>query len=83
MLARDSRFPAYVRQSILMTLWLVWLIRWRTRAEPINPAPPVIKNVRLFMLMCDHLGKLRGVILTASEGGFIITVGGLDGLLDN
>src|ERR1700732_1100062 len=47
MSARLSGLPAYVRLSKFMTLMSrVVFNRWRTKFEPINPAPPVIKTFK-------------------------------------
>lgn len=41
--ARDSRFPAYVSLSKISTQCGVVWISLRTTAEPMNPAPPVMR----------------------------------------
>src|SRR6185503_11528107 len=47
--SRLSRFPAYVNKSRLLTSHSgMTSSSMRTKAEPINPAPPVTRNLRIF-----------------------------------
>src|SRR5215218_6764911 len=47
--SRLSRFPAYVNKSRLLTSHSgISSSSMRTKAEPINPAPPVTRNLRIF-----------------------------------
>src|SRR5436190_11159345 len=43
--ASDSRLPAYVRQSTSTTRWSVCSMSCRTSADPMKPAPPVMRYV--------------------------------------
>src|SRR5581483_7311745 len=69
---RLSRFPAYVRRSKLITRAEgKELSRILTKAEPMNPAPPVTKNVNdslSFIWVVDSYRAKRSVCIAIPFG---------------